>query len=285
MQLKLATESGKFGQWQWHVKKNRFHGDFVTHQIIGAEPGASDSFRSVWKSTVHPNDITRVETELNLALSDDKAFDSEFRIIQPGNKIITVRCRAVRLNNSSLDELILSGVIWDISEQKRLKKENQKLATQDLLTNAKNRKGFMPLAEAEFEKAKRYHTSFAILRFRIKDFQSLNENFGHSMGELALTSFANTCISELRGSDLLCRFDADDFVALLHDNHLNNARLVADRLQTAIEQLEITSCGISFEFSINIGLAEFQPSDDSLEDTLQRAQLSLENRKPKPSSA
>lgn len=284
LQLKLATESGRFGQWQWYVKKNRFHGDFLTHQIIGAQPGASENFRSVWKSSVHPNDITRVETELNLALSDDKAFDSEFRIIKPDNQLVTVRCRAVRLDNSTHEELILSGVIWDISELKKLEKENQKLATQDLLTNAKNRKGFMPLAQAEFDKAKRYHTSFAILRFRINDFHSINENFGHSMGELALSSFANTCISELRGSDLLCRLDADDFVALLHDNHLNNARLVAERLENAIEQLQITSCGISFDFSISIGLAEFLPSDSSLDETLHRAKQSLDNHQAIASS-
>ena len=275
IRLDLAAEAGGLGLWDWDIKRNRFSCDERTYQLLDMDKTSKRSFKRQWIKIIHPDDFPRVETELNLALQGDKTFDSEFRINKADNTVTTVHCTAVKQHDSVTGSVTMSGIIWDVTKQKQLEEDNRKLATLDTLTNAKNRKGFIPMARTEFTRAKRYHGMFAVLMIDINNFKQLNNQHGQAMGDLALISLSNICISELRGSDVFCRLGADEFIALLHDNNLEKANIVIQRLDKAIRQLEIINQGDTITFSVSYGLAEYTPNDSSIEEVLIRADKAL----------
>jgi len=96
------------------------------------------------------------------------------------------------------------------------RKENSKLhieATTDNLTGLPNRSRLIANMD-EFIKQKPTHT-FAVLFFDIDFFKSINDNYGHSVGDLVIQNFAHRIKTQIQKNDILSRFGGDEFVLLL----------------------------------------------------------------------
>ncbi len=148
------------------------------------------------------------------------------------------------------------GISRDISSKKIAAKRIEHLATHDPLTGLPNRNMFSELLQQQINNARRYpDQAFAILFIDLDRFKTVNDNFGHHMGDALLRDIGERISRPLRSSDIVARLGGDEFVVLLHkikDRH--RARKVAgwilERLSTPIylkqhEFLISASIGVS----------------------------------------
>jgi len=161
-------------------------------------------------------------------------------------------------------------------ELEKAKEELNKLAMTDPLTGISNRRNFMLRAAEELERTKRYNQPLSIMLFDIDKFKLINDTYGHEVGDKALRSLTNHCLSQLRAIDKFARFGGDEFFVLLVQTDQDKAKEVAERLRESIERLEIRiDGGDTFKMSVSIGLITTMDDEISVNELIKRADKAL----------
>jgi len=150
----------------------------------------------------------------------------------------------------------------EIEERKRVEKQLHRLATTDPLTGAYNRRHFFNLAEQEFNHSDRYENQISIILVDVDHFKEINDTYGHVAGDQLLQTIAKRFLCNLRQMDIFGRYGGDEFVILLPETDLDQARMAGERLHKVVTQTPIeTSRGI-IRLQISMGVASLNNSDD-----------------------
>ncbi len=116
--LRLAADSAGIGVWEFDPASNSLIWDENMLRLYGIEPAAFTGAYDAWEKGVHPEDKQRAQEELNKALSGEKAFDTEFRVVHPDRTIRHLKAYGLVQRNSDGYAVKMTGVNWDITEQK-----------------------------------------------------------------------------------------------------------------------------------------------------------------------
>lgn len=173
------------------------------------------------------------------------------------------------------------GRVWnfrDVTErieaQKRLEEANHALsdlATVDALTGLKNRRAFDEAGERAFVEASRSGRPLSILMLDVDRFKSVNDRFGHDVGDEALREVARTLAKATRDEGLAARYGGEEFAALLPGLDGAGAAAVAERVRAAVE-------ATAFEHgptTVSVGAATLYGRDGSAADVVHRADRAL----------
>lgn len=109
-------------------------------------------------------------------------------------------------------------------------------AVTDGLTGLHNRHFLQEQLRSVQSLAARHGRSYAVVALDVDGLKQVNDTFGHEMGDLALRAFANTLKRTLRASDLSFRTGGDEFLVLIPEGDLNEAKVAAERVRDAVEQ-------------------------------------------------
>lgn len=146
------------------------------------------------------------------------------------------------------------------SEQIRQQNEElEKLATTDPLTECLNRRSFFSYFEEQWARAVESNLPISAVMVDIDFFKSINDDFGHAVGDDVLRGIAATLRNSVRLGDLVCRYGGEEFCVLFPHTDIDTAAAIAEKIRVAVEatefpQLSVTaSLGIS---SISLGAAE-----------------------------
>lgn len=146
----------------------------------------------------------------------------------------------------------------------RTRKQQQELsslATVDPLTGAENRRALEEALLSVTGRLSRYPEQRAsVLMIDLDEFKSINDTYGHGVGDAVLKNFAETIQSRIRASDGLYRFGGEEFVVIAEHTALKEAHHLAETLRLAIEQ-SIVHEGVNL--TISIGVAEYHPGESS----------------------
>ncbi len=153
--------------------------------------------------------------------------------------------------------------------------EMERLATIDSLTGAFNRRYFMDHGERELRRALRYERSMSVMIMDIDHFKKVNDTYGHAAGDLTLKIMSDACLKALRESDLFGRLGGEEFGAILPENDVVPANLVAERIRQTLESLEVSFENNVIHFTVSIGVTMVYPGDKSIEIALNRADKAL----------
>jgi two-component system cell cycle response regulator len=123
----------------------------------------------------------------------------------------------------------------------RVQKQFRQLAETDSLTGAANRRAFMQYLEMETENARRHEIPVSVVMVDLDHFKSVNDTYGHAIGDKVLIETVKTLQSCLRDRDMLGRLGGEEFAVVLHKTDLDCAGDAAERLRSAIEALKIES--------------------------------------------
>lgn len=137
-------------------------------------------------------------------------------------------------------------------------------------------------ADREWRRALRNHAKVSVAVIDIDHFRAYNEQYGHIAGDEVLRQLASALADEIRRpSDLLARYQADQFVALLPDTDGSGAGHVADRLLTRVRNLRLPYAeNEGGHVTVSIGLATLEPkSRDGLPEFLSLAAEALASAK------
>ncbi len=143
----------------------------------------------------------------------------------------------------------------DISDLIRKEEELKKLAATDSLTGLFNRRHFIELAEAEWSRFQRYHRPLSMLMLDIDHFKSVNDRYGHAVGDEAIIMVGRACTEHKRGPDIVGRIGGEEFAILLPETDLAQAKIVADRLCSRISRETLTTPKVDFNVTVSIGIA------------------------------
>jgi diguanylate cyclase (GGDEF)-like protein len=128
-----------------------------------------------------------------------------------------------------------------------------RLATVDEMTGLKNRREFINLTEAEWRRCRRYKHPLAFLMIDIDHFKSINDRFGHNVGDEVIAGVGRLCGSETRTSDVSGRMGGEEFAILLPEVETAGARAFADRLRDAIGRLVFCADGVEVAVTVSVG--------------------------------
>ncbi len=144
------------------------------------------------------------------------------------------------------------------------------LANIDPLTKSMTRRQFFNIAESEFLRFSRYRRSFSVLVLDLDGFKNVNDSYGHHAGDLVLRSFSLVALEQKRAQDTFGRLGGEEFGLLLPETNLEQARVVAERIQKTWEQSPVNLDGVPIYSTVSIGAAEANAEDHSFDNLLRR---------------
>jgi diguanylate cyclase (GGDEF)-like protein len=153
--------------------------------------------------------------------------------------------------------------------------ELRRLASTDPLTSALNRRHFMELAERELRGAKRYGYPVTVALLDVDRFKSINDSFGHSVGDAVLKELTAFCQQQIREHDIFGRYGGEEFVMVLPHADLAAAGTVLERLRARVAGMRLPVGPEGLGFTISIGASQVRPEDDGLRFAIDRADKAL----------
>ncbi len=150
----------------------------------------------------------------------------------------------------------------------------------DPLTRLYNRRTFLRACEKELHSSAHHRRSFSVLMVDLDHFKTVNDRFGHPVGDSALLAVVECMQNSVRGIDVLARWGGEEFAALLPNSSHEAAFLVAERMRANIAKIELPlphhypGDPAFLRLTASIGIATYQPSD-SIQTLLSRADRGL----------
>ena len=156
---------------------------------------------------------------------------------------------------------------------KELKKANEQLrqlALRDGLTTLYNHTYFQDRLMTEISKARRYKRVFSLVILDIDHFKTVNDTYGHVVGDHVLRQVALEIKKRIRTADIASRYGGEEFTIILPETDTKGAVLMADRLRSDIEELCLSSDGgIDFGVTVSAGVASYDPGRDNTMTTVE----------------
>ncbi len=144
-----------------------------------------------------------------------------------------------------------------LEENERLRAQLQEQAIRDPLTGVFNRRYFTEALESEIARAARENTSFSLIILDVDHFKKVNDTHGHKCGDLVLKSLASFLMENTRRSDIVCRFGGEEFVILMPDAAIDDARERAELFRKKFEVLLHTYEDKQIRATFSVGVASF----------------------------
>ena len=149
-----------------------------------------------------------------------------------------------------------------------------KLATRDDLTGLINRRHMEELAVLEQRRARRSGSVPCLCLLDIDHFKRVNDVHGHAAGDDVLRLFARHAASSIRETDVLARWGGEEFLVMLPDTQVHEARTSFERLRRLLSRDEAWGDRVHLRVSFSAGLTAWR-SGEALRDALARADRAL----------
>jgi len=174
----------------------------------------------------------------------------------------------------------LVGTGLDVTERKKLECDLVHQARTDFLTGIPNRRHFLDLADLELARARRYGRPFSMLMLDLDLFKTVNDRYGHRVGDLTLQKVVEVCREMLREVDVFGRLGGEEFGIILPETDAEQALQVADRLRQAIAIASVAlPQGGSVGITTSVGVATYSEADSDVDAVFNRADRALYDAK------
>ena len=151
----------------------------------------------------------------------------------------------------------------------------KEMASRDPLTNLYNRHKFSALFKSSHSTMVERENDMSLIIADIDHFKKINDTYGHNAGDMVIVNIAKLLLEKLRDIDMVCRWGGEEFVILLPAVNLDNALLVAEKLRSSIEELEIENVGkVTASFGVSC-----VHKDDDIKSVVNRADIALYSAK------
>jgi diguanylate cyclase (GGDEF)-like protein/PAS domain S-box-containing protein len=163
----------------------------------------------------------------------------------------------------------------DVTPQKEVERQLERLAQKDTLTGLPNRHMFNDGIAAALRRSDRSGTQVALLFLDVDGFKKINDTLGHAAGDEVLREFARRLTSSVRATDLVARLAGDEFVIVLEGIHnRDECRFVARKIIAAMHP-DFRAGGLTVKVTTSIGIALGRGGATTPEALLKRADSAL----------
>ncbi|QSX37732.1 sensor domain-containing diguanylate cyclase [Shewanella sedimentimangrovi] len=183
-------------------------------------------------------------------------------------KVIT----AVKDDSGTITHFVSNGM--DFTLQNELEQKLERISKTDELTQLYNRRCFDEMLKDQIAIFNRYHTEFSIIILDLDHFKSINDNYGHDIGDETLRQVARICQESVRDTDTVFRWGGEEFVILLPETGTEGVAVMSERLRKTLENSKLQP-----PVTCSIGATSFCDRDDKdtvlkrADDALYRAKI------------
>ncbi|HEY1406897.1 MAG TPA: GGDEF domain-containing protein [Spirochaetota bacterium] len=131
-------------------------------------------------------------------------------------------------------------------------------ASHDALTGIYNRSSFMRMIERECVLSARTGRGFSLIMFDIDHFKSINDSYGHDVGDIVLRGLGSVMHQTIRESDFFARIGGEEFAILVSDSDRDRLFLFAEKIRMAVERARLHE---KVHLTISSGIATYMPDD------------------------
>ena len=154
-----------------------------------------------------------------------------------------------------------------ISTNERL----QQAAMTDELTGLPNRRYAMKRLAEEWAASDRSGVPLTCAMIDVDRFKSINDEYGHDVGDIVMKQVGKTLCKVIRGSDVVCRIGGDEFLILFPHQDAEKATIGANRCRETIANSHIEEGRLGFPVTISVGVADLSLPDINTADDLLKA--------------
>lgn len=261
--------AGNLGQWSWFYQENRVIFNNLKVESLGykAESLGDVNFQ-FFTSKLHPSDYDHVMNNMAEHLNGAReAYEVEYRIRHMDGHYLWYYDRGVITKRDQFGKpLVLEGIVFDISESKRIEKKLRVYAEKDTLTKAMNRRMFFKDIAKCIENYENNQVGFSLIMIDIDHFKTINDTYGHLVGDQTLKVFAAEINKLKRKNHVLYRYGGDEFFMILPKAKLEVAVKLGKNIQDKISNLMIQSIP---KISLSMGIVEYNPHE-SIDELIKR---------------
>lgn len=234
-----------------------------------------------WRQTLHEG-VKQVDVSMGLST------------LESGQRTLSVNCAPVVEDGGhtrgvlvTVDDVTdvqetnmeLEKVVGDlvVHQQEITRKNNEleTLATRDPLTGCYNRRAFFDKFEALYTRARANNEQLCCIMMDIDYFKSINDTFGHTVGDEVICMVADVLISCQRDDALVGRYGGEEFSVVLPSTDINDAMQIAERLRVSVHAASKKTHHENMEVTASFGVVALDDSVSGCSEMLDRADQAL----------
>jgi diguanylate cyclase (GGDEF)-like protein len=185
-----------------------------------------------------------VEHPVDIRLANGEVVRSRCKVLADGGRMVTY---------------------GNVSDLVRSAEEMAELAMKDALTGIFNRRHFAARLDGEWKRFRRYGRPLSLLLLDIDHFKSINDRYGHDIGDQVIIAVAKLCGTQTRDSDVAARIGGEEFALLLPETDLTDARIAAERLRVAVAERPLATNAGPIAVTVSLGAALADKAGDPAE--------------------
>jgi diguanylate cyclase (GGDEF)-like protein len=156
----------------------------------------------------------------------------------------------------------------DVTDMVRRAEELETMATTDPLSGLLNRREFFRVAESHWQQFVGDGRKLSAMMIDVDEFKSINDKFGHDVGDQVIVTTANVCRALLRQTDSIARFGGEEFAVVMPDTDLRTACMLAEKLREGLSSAAIAENLDDLRITVSIGVSEARHDMTSLRDLI-----------------
>ena len=150
----------------------------------------------------------------------------------------------------------------EIKERKKAEEILEELAGTDHLSGLLNRRKFHEVLTTQIGKSRSSSLDPILVMCDIDNFKSINDQYGHTVGDKVISQFAQLIKDNVKESDVVARWGGEEFIILFPDTKIKKAFAAVEQLRALINK---TDFGLSDELSASFGIAQFNDDENESE--------------------
>lgn len=276
--LWYALNEATDGIWEWNIKSDQLYVSPKLKQMRGYGPQEPIADVNFWKEGIHPDDIEGV-----LALMEEHIkgnldrYDARYRLKMRAGHYIWVHDRGkISEYGPGGEPLVAVGMVQNITEQVHLQQRLENQASTDELTGAYNRRVCQEVIGIKISESIKENHSFSVALIDIDQFKQINDEHGHTAGDLALKAFVNNINHLLSENESLYRWGGEEFLIVMPSKESKAGLETAEYLRKEIERHGISfSNNQTTNLTVSIGVATYPDNGLNTQQLVQNADVAM----------
>lgn len=228
------------------------------------------------QQVVHPEDVSLDQRERLKLLSDElDKYTLDLRFIHRDGRTLWAEFCVALARDIQHQPLYFIAVLEDISLRKNMTERLKHMASKDFLSGLYNRRTFMQEAARELAHSIQNYQCMSLILLDIDHFKSINDEYGHQIGDEAIKHIAKHLSQSARNVDILARFGGEEFIVVLGNTQESEAAEIAERMRLRLCNNTLNTDDMTLSVTASFGVSCSNHSITSLEQLISQADKSM----------